>query len=52
MVIRLNPNQTALTFLGANHLLRKINRFVDLSRVGRIWGPTIATWSGPRLIQS
>ena len=49
MVIRLNPNQTALTFLGANHLLRKINRFVDLSRVGRICGPTIARRVAPSI---
>jgi hypothetical protein len=35
-----------------NHLLRKIDRFVDLSEVRRIWGPIIATWGGPRLIRS
>ena len=35
-----------------NHLLRKIDRFVDLSEVRRIWGPTIARWGGPRLIRS
>ena len=34
------------------HLLRKIDRFVDLSEVGHIWGPIIATWGGPRLILS
>ena len=35
-----------------NHLLRKIDRFVDLSEVGRIWGPAIATSGGPRSIPS
>jgi hypothetical protein len=35
-----------------NHLLRKIDRFVDLSEVRAHLGPTIATWGGPRLIRS
>ena len=35
-----------------NHLLRKIDRFVDLSEVRAHLGPTIATWDGPRLIRS
>jgi hypothetical protein len=34
------------------HLLRKIDRFVDLSEVRRIWGRIIATRGGPRLIPS
>jgi hypothetical protein len=35
-----------------DHLLRKIDRFVDLSEFGRIWSPNIATWDGPRSIPS
>ena len=35
-----------------DHLLRRIDRFLDLPRFGRISGPTIATWGGPRLIPS
>ena len=36
-----------------DHLLRKIDRFVDLSEVReRTWGPTIATSGGPRSIPS
>ena len=35
-----------------NHLLRKIDRFVDLSGLRRIWGRTIAMWDDPRSIPS
>ena len=35
-----------------NHMLRRIDRFVDLSGCGRIWGPTTATWDGLRSIPS
>jgi hypothetical protein len=35
-----------------NHLLRKIDRFVDLSELRAYLGPTIATWDGPRSILS
>ena len=35
-----------------NHLLRKIDRFVDLSGFERTWGPIIAMSGGPRSIPS
>ena len=35
-----------------DHLLRQIDRFVDLSEIGRTWGPIIATSGGPRSILS
>ena len=35
-----------------DHLLRKIDRFVDFRRFGRTWDPTIATSDGPRSIPS
>jgi hypothetical protein len=35
-----------------DHLLRKIDRFLDLSEVRAHLGPTIATWGGPRSIPS
>ena len=35
-----------------DHMLRKIDRFVDLSDRGRIWGPITATSDGPRSIPS
>ena len=35
-----------------HHLLRKIDRFVDLTSCGRTWGRTIATSGGPRSIPS
>ena len=35
-----------------SHLLRKIDRFVDLSEVRAHLGPTTATWGGPRSIRS
>ena len=33
-----------------SHLLRKIDRFVDLAGCGRTWAPTIVTSGGPRSI--
>ena len=35
-----------------DHLLRKIDRFVDLSEVRATWDPTIATSDGRRSIPS
>jgi hypothetical protein len=35
-----------------NHMLRRINRFVDLSDLRRTWAPTIARSDGPRSIPS
>ncbi len=35
-----------------SHMLRKIDRFVDLSDLRRIWGPITALWDGPRSIPS
>ena len=35
-----------------DHMLRKIDRFVDLSEVRHTWVPTTATSAGPRLILS
>ena len=35
-----------------DHLLRKIDRFVDCPRFVRIWAPTIARSGVPRLIPS
>jgi hypothetical protein len=35
-----------------NHLLRKIDRFVDLTGLRAQLGPTIATSGGPRSIRS
>ena len=35
-----------------DHLLRKIDRFVDFRRSGRIWVRTTARWVGPRSIRS
>ena len=34
------------------HLLRKIDRFVDLSEVRAHLGPYYSAWGGPRLILS
>jgi hypothetical protein len=34
------------------HLLRKIDRFLDLSEVRAHLGPYYSTWGGPRLILS
>jgi hypothetical protein len=35
-----------------DHLLRKIDRFVHLSNVGRIFNPTAVRWDDLRLIPS
>jgi len=36
----------------ADHLLRSIDRFVDLAASASSCGPTTATWAGPRSIRS
>jgi hypothetical protein len=36
----------------SDHMLRKIDRFVDLSGVRPTLSLTIATWGGPRSIRS
>ena len=35
-----------------NHMLRRIDRFVDLSELRAHWGPTAARSDGPRSIRS